>query len=122
MTKGESYRIYYLKNRERILEANKERGKEAREKRREASEEDKEKQRNKDRIAFYQRRAKHIKDALLLRASEVEGAWKTVYETLATARNLADITKKQMDFLLTLRSDTPVITEPTVDERPQTQA
>ena len=115
--KGEAYRAYYLANRDKILEANKERSREYREKRRNASEEEQEVRRNKDRILFYQRRAKQIKDALLQRASEVEGDWRIVYRTLATVRNLADIPKKQMDFLLTMRPDTPIIPETTVDER-----
>jgi len=114
--KGEAYRAYYLANREKILEANKERSREYREKRRNASEEEQEERRNKDRIVFYQRRAKQIKEALLQRANEVDGDWRIVYQTLATVRNLADIPKKQMDFLLTLRPVSPVITDTTVDE------
>lgn len=101
MTKGEAYRAYYMANRERILETNKTR---AREKRQEATEEQQRERREKDRTAYYERKAKQIKEAFLTRAKEVDSEWKVVYEKLATLQNLATISKKQFDFLLTLRA------------------
>lgn len=101
MTKGEAYRAYYVANRERILETNKTR---AREKRQEATEEQQRERREKDRTAYHERKAKQIKEAFLTRAREVDSEWKVVYEKLATLQNLATISKKQFDFLLTLRA------------------
>jgi hypothetical protein len=101
MTKGEAYRAYYVANRERILETNKTR---AREKRQEATEEQQRETREKDRTAYHERKAKQIKEAFLTRAKEVGSEWKGVYEKLATLQNLATISKKQFDFLLTLRA------------------
>jgi len=101
MTKGEAYRAYYVANRERILETNKTR---AREKRQEATEEQQRETREKDRTAYHERKAKQIKEAFLTRAKEVGSEWKVVYEKLSTLQNLATISKKQFDFLLTLRA------------------
>jgi hypothetical protein len=101
MTKGEAYRAYYVANRDRILETNKTR---AREKRQGATEEQQRERREKDRIAYHERKAKQIKDAFLTRMGEVEGDWKIVYQKLSELQNLADISKKQFDFLLTLRA------------------
>jgi hypothetical protein len=102
MTKGEAYRAYYLANRERILEANRERGRAYREKRREASEEEQIKRREKDRNSFYERRSKNVKTLLLEKAEEVDDDWSVVYRKLATLNNLGDVSKKQLDFLLSL--------------------
>jgi hypothetical protein len=101
MTKGEAYRAYYVANRDRILETNKTR---AREKRQEATEEEQQQRREKDRLAYHERKAKQIKEAFLTRVREVEGDWKIVYQKLAELQNLAHISKKQFDFLLTLRA------------------
>ena len=100
MTKGASYRAYYVANRQRILDTNNAR---AREKRQEETEEEQQQRREKDRKAYNERKAKQIKDVLLTRANEVEGDWKIVYQKLATLENLQRISSRQLDFLLTLQ-------------------
>ncbi len=102
MTKGEAYRAYYVANRERILEANRERGRAYREKRRKASDAEQTKRREKDRNAFYQRRAKNTKTLLLEKAEDAADGWDIVYRKLATLTNLGDISKKHLNFLLSL--------------------
>ena len=97
--KPDAYRQYYQENREKILEANKERRRIKRQ-----DETQRLRLREQERVAHYQRRAKDIKDAFLECAERAEGEWKTVYQKLATLHNLGSITAKQFEFLLTLRS------------------
>jgi len=100
MTKGVSYRAYYVANRQRILDTNNAR---AREKRQEENEDERQQRRERDRKAYNERKAKQIKDAFLARANDVEGDWKFVYQKLATLENLQRISNRQLDFLLTLQ-------------------
>jgi hypothetical protein len=109
MTKGEAYRAYYQANRDKILEANRERAKVRREKLREADEEVKDKHREKLRLKEAKWRDTHYK-ATFEELSKIAGDdWKPVYAKLATAHNINQITPKMMEILTTLHtaSQTP---------------
>lgn len=103
MTKGESYRRYYIENRERILENNRERGRETRERIRNASEEDKAKRREKERTKFYKSKETHNKSVFEELGRIVEDPeWKLVYTKLASYSGVGVLSKKTMKILSTL--------------------
>jgi hypothetical protein len=96
MTKGEKYRAYYLKNRERILTANKERNRE----RREAIRDDGDaiaERRHRDRENYIKRRAAMVKKHLMTHAV---GEATAFFTTLANAPDLHLITRRQLEWLL----------------------
>lgn len=103
MTKGEKYRAYYEANKQKILEANRERAKERREKLREADAETKAKHREKLREKEVKHRTTHNKAALEQLSEITSGDWKVFYATLATATNLHAITPKMLEVLMEAR-------------------
>jgi len=99
MTKGDKYREYYLRNRDRILKANRERGVAYREKlRSDTSPETVEARRTKLREAYYRRRAKFVKTSL--ETANASPEWKVVYDKLATAKHLEKVGTKMLNWLL----------------------
>jgi hypothetical protein len=98
MTKGDKYRAYYLKNRERILTANRERGIAYRERlRNEATEETITEQREKQRETYIKRKSANVKNILLTHA---EGDTTGFFATLANAPDLHTVSRRQLDWLL----------------------
>lgn len=102
MTKGEAYRVYYLANKEHILQANKERAKKRSEARRESPEEE-EKHRETVRVKEATRRRIHNK-ATLEALSEVatDKEWSSLYSKLAIHPTIDELTPKMMTFLQNL--------------------
>jgi hypothetical protein len=110
MTKGEAYRKYYLENRERILESNRERGKEYRDRIRNGTSEEKEKHREKERNKFQKRKETHNK-AVFEELERIvdDPEWKIVYKKLASYPEVGVISKKTMTLLSTLhRASQPI--------------
>lgn len=100
MSKGETYKAYYQRNRERILAANKERAKQYREDKKEMeTEEDIEARRVKHREQYSAQKERRIKRQFMEKAKSTESL-KSFYETLATATELNTISKKTLDWLL----------------------
>jgi hypothetical protein len=100
MSKGETYRAYYQRNRERILTANKERAKSRREDKREMeTEEDIIARRQHDREQYSAQKERRIRKQFTDKAKSTE-TLKSFYETLATATELHTISKKTLDWLL----------------------
>jgi hypothetical protein len=97
MAKGAAFRAYYEANRERLLAAQRERAKA----RREGTSDE---ERAGLREAAQRRRAKAAAESFAAKAEHSDGDWKIVFATLAKAADLGAITKKQMDWLLALRS------------------
>jgi mRNA degradation ribonuclease J1/J2 len=98
MTKGEKYRAYYLKNRERILEANRERGRAYRERMREETDDDIiTEQREKQRETYIKRKSANVKNILLTHA---EGDTTGFFATLANAPDLHTVSRRQLEWLL----------------------
>jgi hypothetical protein len=98
MTKGDKYRAYYLKNRERILTANRERGIAYRDRlRNEATEETITEQREKQRETYIKRKSANVKNILLTHA---EGDTTGFFATLANAPDLHTVSRRQLDWLL----------------------
>lgn len=98
MTKGEKYRAYYLKNRERILEANRERGREYREKIKEMiTDEEIAEQREKQRAQYIKRKANTVKKHLTERAKADTTGF---FATLANAPDLHTVSRRQLEWLL----------------------
>jgi hypothetical protein len=98
MTKGEKYRAYYLKNRERILEANRERGRAYRERMREETDDDIiTEQREKQRTQYIRRKSNTVKKHLTERAKiDTTG----FFATLANAPDLHTVSRRQLEWLL----------------------
>lgn len=112
MTKGEAYRKYYLENRERILENNRERGREYRERIRNGTNEEKAKHREKERNKFQKRKETHNKAVFEELERIVEDPeWKIVYKKLASYPDVGVISRKTMILLSSLHraSETPEI-------------
>lgn len=103
MTKGASYRRYYLENRERILENNRERGREYRERIRNGTEEEKAKHREAERNKFHKRKETHNK-AVFEELERIvdDPEWKLVYKKLASYSNIGVLSEKTMGILSTL--------------------
>lgn len=100
MTKGDAYKAYYEANKERILEANKERARERREKLRESSPEEKEKERAKQRAKVERRRLTHYAIALdELATLNEENEYGRIFKTLAKSSALGDLTPTMFDWL-----------------------
>ena len=100
MTKGEAYRVYYEANKEKILEANKERAKERREKLREASAEEKEKVREKQRGKVEKRRQTHYTVALdELGNLHKDNEYGSLYKTLAKSPLIKELTPTMFEWL-----------------------
>lgn len=98
MTKGEKYRAYYLKNRERILTANRERGRAYRERLRdEATEETIIEQREKQRTSYINRKSANVKKQLLEHAKTDTTGF---FATLANAPDLHTVSRRQLEWLL----------------------
>jgi predicted metalloendopeptidase len=108
MTKGVAYRRYYLENRERILENNRERGREYRERIRNATEEEKNAYREKEREKFHKRKETHNKAVFeeLERIIE-DPEWKIVYKKLATYPDVGVLSRKTMIILSALHRASP---------------
>lgn len=100
MTKGEAYRTYYLANRERILQANKERRKE---KAQNATTEEKQKQRISQRNKKNKIRSSHNKATFeeLAKITTGDGEWSQFYRILSTAHNLHLFTPQMVGLLAT---------------------
>ncbi len=99
MTKGDAYKAYYEANKERILEANKERAKEKREKLREAPEEEKEKVREKQRAKTERRRLAHYTAALEeLATLHKDNEFGSIFKTL-TKTQLGNLTPTMFEWL-----------------------
>ena len=99
MTKGDAYKAYYEANKERILEANKERAREKREKLREAPEEEKEKVREKQRAKTERLRVAHYKVALdELATLHKENEFGSVFKTLAKTQ-LGNLTPSMFEWI-----------------------
>ena len=99
MTKGEAYKVYYEANKERILEANKERAKEKQRLLRDAPEEEKEKVREKQRAKTERLRRTHYSAAFeelatLHKDNEFGGIFKTL-----TKSQLGDLTPTMFEWL-----------------------
>ena len=112
MTKGEKYRSYYLKNRERILAQNKERN----QTRREAIRDDEdalERRRQKERQCYYKRRGAIVKKHLMEHAV---GEATAFFTTLANAPDLHLITQRQLEWLLRCVPDTQNIPTLIIEE------
>ena len=100
MSKGETYKAYYQRNRERILAANKERSRIYREEKREMeTEEEIAARRQHDREKYAAQKERRIRRILTDKA-KAEPALKSFYETLANATELDTISKKTLDWLL----------------------
>jgi hypothetical protein len=103
MTKGEKYRAYYQKNREKILAANRARSAAYREKlKTETNPVVLSEHRQKIREAYRRRRASFIKDSLMGRSKDVDADWALVYQKISTAPDLEKISKKTLEWLLGL--------------------
>ena len=102
MTKGEAYRTYYLANRERILEANKERNRAYREKLRDAPEAEKVEARVKHRESYVRRKKRDIAEVLLAEAERVDPFWKPFFTRIAGLPHLNKMTDKHLAFLLSV--------------------
>ena len=98
MTKGEAYRTYYLANRERILQANKERRKE---KAQNATTEEKQKQRISQRNKKNKIRSSHNKATFEELAKITTGEWSQFYRILSTAHHLHLFTPQMVGLLAT---------------------
>lgn len=99
MTKGDAYKAYYEANKERILEANKERAKEKRIQLREASEEEKEKVREKQRAKTERLRAAHYTVALEeLATLHKDNEYGSIFKTL-TKSPLGQLTPSMFEWL-----------------------
>ena len=99
MTKGEAYKAYYEANKERILEANKERAKEKRLQLREASEEEREKVREKQRAKTERLRAAHYTAALEeLAVLHKDNEYGSIFKTL-TKSQLGELTPSMFEWL-----------------------
>jgi hypothetical protein len=99
MTKGDAYKAYYEANRERILEANKERAKEKRIQLREASEEEKEKVREKQRAKTERLRVAHYTVALEeLATLHKDNEFGSIFKTL-TKTPLGNLTPSMFEWL-----------------------
>ena len=99
MTKGDAYKAYYEANKERILEANKERAREKREKLREAPEEEKEKVREKQRAKTERLRVAHYKVALdELATLHKDNEFGSIFKTL-TKTPLGNLTPSMFEWL-----------------------
>lgn len=92
--------MYYEANKEKILEANKERAKERREKLREASAEEKEKVREKQRGKVEKRRLTHYTVALdELGNLHKDDEYGSLYKTLAKSPLIKDLTPTMFEWL-----------------------
>lgn len=99
MTKGDAYKAYYEANKERILEANKERAKEKRIQLREASEEEKEKVREKQRAKTERLRVAHYTVALEeLATLHKDNEFGSIFKTL-TKTPLGQLTPSMFEWL-----------------------
>lgn len=92
MTKGEKYRAYYLANRERILDNNRERAAERREALLYATEEQLAEHRMKERERRIKARAVHYRASFEELAELCEEQWKPVYKSLASLEHLGELT------------------------------
>lgn len=102
MTKGEKYRAYYAANRERILEANRERAAQRRAELRGADEETKEVLREAEREKRNKIRSTHYR-ASFEELSKICGEhWEPVYKALAGLPSLAHMTPTMFNFLTTM--------------------
>jgi hypothetical protein len=99
MTKGDAYKAYYEANKERILEANKERAKEKRIQLREAPEEEKEKVREKQRAKTERLRVAHYTVALdELATLHKDNEFGSIFKTL-TKTSLGNLTPSMFEWL-----------------------
>jgi hypothetical protein len=118
MTKGEAYKAYYQRNRERILANNKERNRLYRETKKEMeTEEDIETRRQKEREYYTKMKTKHHKTLFLQRAETETGDRKIFYTILANTNDINSISKKTLDWLLHCVPATENKTPATVDGR-----
>ena len=103
MTKGEAYKRYYEANKERILEAARERGRLARERRRDAEPKVRDDFLTKDRTLRYKRRKNSNREELQKHAETCVAELRPFYTTFTQMTNLDGITPKMLDVLLNLR-------------------
>jgi len=100
MSKGEAYKAYYQRNRERILENNRERSRAYREEKKAMeTEETIAARRERDREQYATQKERRIQKQFIEK-SKAEPSLKVFYETLATATELHTISKKTLDWLL----------------------
>lgn len=105
MTKGESYRLYYEANKERILQVNKERAKEQRELCRVSPEDEKiyrEKRKKRDEV----RKASHYKIALEeLSKRNTDKYFSLFYKRVSESPLLSEITPSIMSFFMRIHCE-----------------
>ena len=109
MKKGDKYREYYIANRDRILEANRERARAKREALREASEAEREAHREKEREKEARYRMNYLKASFEELANITNGDWSTFFNKFADSKILHKMTPKMVDFIIELyREATPL--------------
>ena len=109
MTKGEKYRAYYAANRERIMEANRERAAQRREALREADVETRRVVREEEREKRNKIRSTHYR-ATFEELSKICGErWEPVYAALASLPSLAHMTPTMFNFLTTMHRASEVV-------------
>lgn len=109
MTKGDKYRAYYAANRERIMEANRERAAQRREALREADVETRRVVREEEREKRNKIRSTHYR-ATFEELSKICGEqWEPVYAALASLPSLAHMTPTMFNFLTTMHRASEVV-------------
>jgi hypothetical protein len=104
MTKGAAYREYYLKNREKIIEQNRQRREAERiRKAEENNEAQREADRQRKRESYVRTKGKTFAKMLEDTAKE-EGKefWRPFFERIAVSPHIGDMTVKHLEFLLRL--------------------
>jgi hypothetical protein len=104
MTKGAAYREYYLKNREKILEQNRQRREAERERKAaENNEAQREADRQRKRESYVRTKGKTFAK-MLEETADKEGNefWKPFFDRIAKSDAVGDLTLKHMEFLLRL--------------------
>ena len=104
MTKGAAYREYYLKNREKILEQNRQRREAERLKKAEENNEaQREADRQRKRDSYARTKAKTFAE-MLNDTAKIEGKefWRPFLERIAVSPHIGDMTLKHLEFLLRL--------------------
>jgi hypothetical protein len=109
MTKGEAYRAYYEKNREKILEQNRLRREAERERKAaENSEAQHEADRQRKRESYFRTKGKTFAK-MLEETADKEGNefWRPFFRRIAVSPAVGDLTLKHMEFLLRLAAGLP---------------
>jgi acyl-CoA reductase-like NAD-dependent aldehyde dehydrogenase len=101
--KGEAYRRYYEENKDRILNANKERAKKRREQFHTLSEEDREALREKHRAKLEKRRMEYYKVVLdELGKLHKDDEYGSLYKTLSESPCIKDLPPSMFDWLVSV--------------------